>query len=77
MASYKYDRYVSKNDSAEFDRVHEPGTPALYAGIFRCEGCSHEIGIAAAHTLPPQTHAQHPANVRIRWRLVVFAVHNN
>jgi hypothetical protein len=76
MASYKYSQYLRTSESAEFDKIYPPGTAAPYAGIFRCEACSHEIGIAEGHTLPPQGHAQHPAGTAIRWRLVVFAMHN-
>lgn len=76
MASYKYGQYLRNSESAEFDNLYPPGAAAPFAGIFRCEACAHEIGIAAGHTLPPQSHAQHPVGTNIEWRLVVFAMHN-
>jgi len=76
VASYKYDQYLHKNDSEEFDKVHQPGKSAPHAGIYRCEGCGHEIGIAAGHTLPSQNHPQHSTSQGdIRWKLLVFAMH--
>lgn len=75
MASFKYDQFVSKIDHAAFDLLHNPGIAAPDAGIYRCDGCGHEIGIAKGHILPPQIHAQHPANKPIQWRLAVFAIH--
>ena len=73
LAAYKYPQYVVKLDNPMFDGIHAPGIAAPYAGIFRCDGCGHEIGIAQGHTLPPQ-HEKHTAGT-IRWRLAVWAVH--
>lgn len=74
MASYKYEKYVSKNDSAEFDKKHEPGSETYNAGIYRCFSCGDEIGIAKGHKLPPQNHHQHaPGLGKIEWQLLVFA----
>jgi hypothetical protein len=75
MAIYKYAQYISKSDDAAFDRIHEPSVAAPNPGIYRCEGCGHEIATAGGHTLPPQNHHQHTtAQGRIRWRLVVSHV---
>lgn len=76
MASYKYDKSVTKIDHVAFDTVHTPGTAAPDAGIYKCTGCGHEIGIAKGHNLPPQIHSQHPSSKPILWQLSVFAVHN-
>lgn len=77
MASYKDKSRLQQNDSAEFDKTHNPGTPAPFAGIYRCVACNHEIGIAEGHTLPSQGHAQHPSSLPpIRWQLLVYAMHN-
>jgi hypothetical protein len=57
-----------------FDNVYEPGNAALHPGIYRCQGCGDEIGIATGHTLPPQNHHQHkPEHGKIRWQLFVYA----
>ena len=74
MAQYKYEKYLNKGDSAEYDKKHSPGDTADNAGIYRCVGCGDEIGIAKGHTLPPQNHHQHaPGAGKIEWQLLVFA----
>jgi len=77
MASYKDPSFLSRSDSDEFDKVHNPGVAAPFAGVYRCNKCGHEIGIAEGHTLPSQLHAQHPTSLgAIEWQLIVFAAHN-
>lgn len=76
MAMYKYQKFIKQSTSEEFDKLHKPGINAPFAGIYRCNGCGHEIGIAEGHTLPPQTHAQHPQHLPIQWQLAVYAAHN-
>lgn len=77
MASYKYEKHLHTSTSDAFDAIHKPGNAAPYAGIYRCTGCGHEIGIAAGHILPSQNHPKHePHHGDIRWQLVVFAMHN-
>jgi hypothetical protein len=76
MAYYKYDQFIKKSNAEAYDKVHSPGIQAPHAGIYRCDGCGHEIGIARGHTLPPQGHHQHTtAQGSIRWRLIVYADH--
>lgn len=74
MAYYKDTKYVTQYGGDMFEPIHNPGVSAPYAGIYRCEGCGHEIGIAQGHTLPPE-HNNHTAATLIRWRLIVWAVH--
>ena len=77
MALYKYSNFVTQNNASDFDAIHSPGRPAPFAGIYKCEGCGHEIGTAETHPLPPQNHHQHTvAQGKIRWRLAVYAQHN-
>ena len=77
MALYKHGQRLTQSQDAAFDAVHSPGIAAPFAGIYRCTACGHEIGIASGHTLPPQTHPQHPPSLgAIRWQLLVFAQHN-
>ncbi len=77
MALYKHGQSLTQSQDAAFDVVHSPGNAAPHAGIYKCTGCGHEIGIAAGHTLPPQGHPQHPTSLgSIRWKLLVFAQHN-
>ncbi len=74
MAQYKYVKFLKQSDHAAYDFLHEPGSEAPDAGIYRCKACGHEIGIAKGHTLPPQNHHQHAPNIgRIQWQLAVFA----
>jgi hypothetical protein len=76
MAMYKHGNRLKHVQDPAFDGVHTPGQQAPFAGIYRCTGCGHEVGIASGHTLPPQTHHQHPNIGPIRWQLLVFAEHN-
>jgi len=72
MALYKYQQYLTKIEHAGFDQITEPGAVSPHPGIYRCEGCGHEIAIALGHTMPPQNHHQHTLSQgRIRWRLIV------
>jgi hypothetical protein len=74
MALYKHGQYLQQTSDAAFDKISEPGTAAPHPGIYRCEGCGREIGIANGHTLPPQSHHQHTQSQgSIRWRLIVYA----
>ena len=77
MALYKYSSYLVQSADAAFDTLHSPGVAAPLAGIYRCEGCGHEIGIAEGNTLPPQSHKQHPIGTAIKWRLAAFAQHTS
>jgi hypothetical protein len=77
MALYKDPTHLRQVNDSAFDLIHDPGIPALHAGIYRCTKCGHEIGIAAGHILPPQTHPQHPPSLGpIKWQLLVYAQHN-
>ena len=74
MAQYKYQQYLQQSNHAAYDTLLEPGTRTENAGIYRCESCGDEIGIAKGHILPPQNHHQHsPGSGPIRWKLIVFA----
>jgi hypothetical protein len=76
MAWYKYDQFLTKSVDGGYDKIYSPGTAAPHAGIYRCDGCGREIGIAETHILPPQSHHQHTtAQGDIRWRLIVYADH--
>ena len=72
MAYFKYSQFVTAHQHTEFDAVHTPGTVTTFSGIYRCEGCGHEIVSTKTHPLPPQNHHQHTAaQGMIRWRLIV------
>jgi hypothetical protein len=72
MALYKYPQVLRQWDHAEFDKLYEPGTIAAWSGIYRCQGCGHEIVHTTGHPLPPQNHHQHALGQgRIQWRLMV------
>jgi hypothetical protein len=78
MALFRYNQFLAASSDQAFDLLHEPGQSAPHAGIYRCENCGDEIGIAKGHTLPPQNHRQHNPNTgRIAWRLVVYAQQQN
>lgn len=76
MASYKYAAYISNNQSDEFDKEYGPGKIVPFSGIYRCMGCGREIAANQENPFPPQNHHQHTqAQGAIRWRLIVYAVH--
>lgn len=76
MALYQFGQYLKQFNDTAFSSNLSPGTPAPFAGIYRCANCGHEIGIAEGHTLPPQIHPQHPQGLPILWCLLVFAEHH-
>lgn len=74
MALYKYSQFLGLNSGDAFDSIHTPGTSTPNSGIYRCEGCGHEVASNAGNPLPPQNHHQHSISQgNIRWRLVVYA----
>ena len=74
MVLYKYLQFFAKSDDPEFDKVHTAGSVPPHSGIYRCEGCGHEVVAERARTLPPQNHHQHqPSQGAIRWRLIAWA----
>ena len=76
MASYKHDGFLKKSCGADYDELHLPGSEALYAGIYRCDGCGHEIGAPLGGSLPDISHHRRSGEQRaIRWPLIVFADH--
>lgn len=77
MALYKYAQYIKQSSDVAFDHVYHPGATPPHSGIYRCEGCGKEISHNAGVSLPPQNHHQHvPAQLAIRWRMVVCAQTN-
>lgn len=74
MALYKNGNYLQQSTDAAFDAVHQPGSPTPHSGIYRCEGCGHEVASNAGNPLPPQNHHQHgAAQGAIRWRMIVYS----
>ena len=76
MALYKYSQYLVASQHASFDSIHPPGAITPFSGIYRCEGCGHEIASIVGAPLPPQNHHTHlVAQGAIRWRMIIFAQH--
>jgi hypothetical protein len=74
MALYKDSKYLGSSDDAAFDAINTPGVSTPHSGIYRCEGCGHEVASNAGNPLPPQNHHQHGTNQgSIRWRMIVYA----
>jgi hypothetical protein len=72
MAGYKYDQFLAKWDSEDFDKLYPPGSRIGWSGIYRCDGCGRESVHTIDKPLPPQNHHQHTSNQgAIRWRLIV------
>jgi hypothetical protein len=71
MANYKYSEFLSLSNHAAFDTLSEPGREAPHSGIYRCEGCGHNVVSTFGHPLPPQNHHQHQyGQGAIQWRLI-------
>jgi hypothetical protein len=75
MALLKYNNHLRSSNNVEFDKIHSPGHPTGWSGIYRCTVCGREVVSVAGHPLPPQNHHQHPANEPIRWKLNVASDH--
>lgn len=75
MALYKDGKYLQQSQDQAFDALHSPGQTTPHSGIYRCAGCTHEVGSNAGNPLPPQNHHQHSTSQgAIRWQMVVYAV---
>lgn len=72
MSYYKHKEYLVHNVHQAFDTITHPGERVPHSGIYRCEGCGHEIVSTEGHVMPPQNHHQHtPTQGKIRWKLIV------
>ena len=72
VAQYKYAHFLKTNSNDVFDALHEPGSSAPFAGIYRCASCGKEVVSVQGSPLPPQNHHQHqPSQGVIRWQLIV------
>jgi hypothetical protein len=73
MALYKYLNILVQTDDPAFDVIYKPGQTPPHSGIYRCEGCGHEVVAEASRSFPTQNHKQHTsAQGDIRWRLIVY-----
>ena len=76
MATYEYPENLVKVVHPAFNADHRPGEVPPFSGIYRCMGCGREIVAEQARQFPPQNHHQHTtAQGHIRWRLIVYADH--
>lgn len=74
MTDYKYDEYIAKSNSDEFDKLWKPGESCPHSGIYRCEACGRTAACNLGDPLPPQNHHQHDSTQgRIQWRMIVWA----
>ena len=74
MAHYKdktYVRLTTLITGDKYDKIHTGGG-APWAGIYRCQECGHEIGIAKDHELPPCEASDCESK---KWKLLVSATH--
>jgi hypothetical protein len=77
MAWYKDPSVLKKSDTAAYDKIHKPGDIVPHSGIYRCQGCRHEIASNENDPFPPQNHHQHTQQQgAIRWKLIVYADHD-
>jgi len=77
MAIYKYEKYLTNNGNAEFDKLYNPGVTTPHSGIYRCMNCHREVVSETGKPLPPQNHHAHTqAQGAIVWKMIVFADHD-
>jgi hypothetical protein len=84
MPNYKDGGFFNHrpNDS-NFDKIHEPGQPTPFSGIYRCVSCGFEIASIHPHPLPlTKICPNHAANWKcqhgpVRWQLVAAAMHTS
>jgi hypothetical protein len=75
--------FAQRPADGNFDKIHEPGQPTPFSGIYRCTACNFEIVSTRGHPLPPtKTCLGHSHNWKckhgfIRWQLVAAAIHVN
>lgn len=75
MAWNKYEAFVTKGHGVLFDKTAHAGSICEHSGIYRCDVCGHEAVSTKGHTLPPQSHHNHPGRQPIAWRLTVACAH--
>ena len=73
MAMFKSENHLWKSTCDVFEDEHEPGTVALWTGIYSCPECNHEIASNEGDLLPPPNHHHHASPQAIRWKLIVYA----
>jgi hypothetical protein len=72
MASYRYGHFLRQAYDRAFDVITDPRDPAPRTGLYRCEGCAHEMAATRGDPMPSQNHHRHLAYLGpIRWRLIV------
>jgi hypothetical protein len=76
MAYYRNGNFLLQSHDPAFDEITDPGYPAPRSGIYRCEGCGHEIAANRGDSMPAQNHHRHLTYLGpIRWRLIVSTAH--
>jgi hypothetical protein len=76
MALYKSRDFLWQFYDPAFDEIVDPGSQAPRSGIYRCEGCGHEIAANRGDSMPAQNHHRHLTYLGpIRWRLIVSTAH--
>jgi len=74
MALYRYAQFLINSNDRAFEAIHKPGAATPHSGVYRCEGCGHEVTSKEGDPLPPQNHHRHSEGQgTIRWRLIVCA----
>lgn len=77
MALYKDDNAIGKSSSDAFNAEFKPGETPIHSGIYRCTGCKKEIVAEESRQFPPQNHHAHSTSQgAIRWKMIVYAVHD-
>lgn len=76
MAYYADETVVKKTGKPDLEHwtaTHKPGEKVPLSGIYKCNGCDHEIAANKGDPFPPQNHHQHNPKSSIIWRLIVRA----
>ena len=73
MAMFKSENHLWKSTCDAFEDEHEPGTVALWTGIYCCQECNQEVASNEGELPPPPNHHHHASLQAIRWKLIVYA----
>jgi len=82
MALYKFQAFLTQNDSPAFDQTFAPGVVAAFPGIYRCTTCNYETAIFTGNLPKEADCREHNKRWACapgipQWRLAVYAVFSN
>ncbi|MCO8166829.1 protein L [Pseudomonas sp. 21LCFQ02] len=69
----RFIKATSQPGNEHWNTLYEIGDKVPVSGIYRCQGCGHEITSNARDPFPPQNKHQHSDGaVEVLWQLIVM-----